>query len=219
MEELIDAGEITSTKGRSWKWIRIVERIFLGILAIGIVFKLMHLKGGGIMPFVGFSGLSFLYTTLFLFLINAKKSKGKIIALVIVSGVVLGMTTFSLMLKSMLWTGGDVMVFIGYLTALLGFSFLLIQRNGAILKSSAIKASTRLLVFGFFAIAFSFISPRTQFQYYMSDQASESLLNAFEDSYNNPNDKDKLELYDDLRKEHYDSINQQFYKTYTPPEQ
>ncbi|MFT7592461.1 MAG: hypothetical protein ACI9UJ_002398, partial [bacterium] len=54
MEELIDANEITTTKVRSWKWVRVIERILIVMLVIGVVFKLMHWKWADLMQILSF---------------------------------------------------------------------------------------------------------------------------------------------------------------------
>ncbi|MFT7592176.1 MAG: hypothetical protein ACI9UJ_002105, partial [bacterium] len=148
---------------------------------------------------------SLIYLALFPILIKAKKTRGIARAFIIISGIVLGITCFALMFKSMMWEGGDLMVLVGYIAVICGLAFHLFQRNGMVTKSSTSKASIRLLFFGILAIALCFVSPRAQFQFNMDNQASNNLLDAFEETYNDPGDEVKRDRYDKLRRQHRDS--------------
>lgn len=88
-----------------------------------------------------------------------------------------------------------------------GLVYIVIKAKGIAPLLSASKATLRLCVFGFIAIGLYHVNARQLFDFNHNYRASENLLDAFEDTYNYPNDRILHDRYMTLRKQHFDSIN------------
>jgi hypothetical protein len=86
---------------------KIAERICIILAVAGLLFKLMHWPGAGIMIVLGFSALSMIYFILGWLLFRARKSKATIWGLAIPAGFFLSTAVIGVMFKLQYWPGSS----------------------------------------------------------------------------------------------------------------
>lgn len=98
-----------------------IEKTFVVLAIIGVIFKLLDWPGSGIFMIISLTFLSMLYFPGAFYFFADKSMKRQNTPLSIVAGLVLSITTIGMLFRFMYWPGGAPILFIG----LVGIPFVL----------------------------------------------------------------------------------------------
>lgn len=106
-------------KPRNYKWVRIVERIFIGMAIVGLLLKIQHYPGHQILLAVGLSSLSLLYFLRAFFLRGTKSTLSKISA--VLSTLGRSILLVGVLFRIEHYPGAEVLLLVGLAALSLGF--------------------------------------------------------------------------------------------------
>lgn len=207
MNDIIDELEVGPKKKKAVKWVKITEIIGISLLASGLMFTEIHWFGGAELMLAGTLILAIVYAFFLVPSTRPALGSGRIKTFVIAASIVMALSLVGSLFKFFLWSMSESFLFAHYL-CLLGAVLMLFYRNrNAISLVHFKRFFPRYLIVSLIGLALSLIPARDLFRHKMGGDASEKLLNAFEDNYNNPGDRETSSRYNQLRKQHLDSIN------------
>ncbi len=93
------------------------EKVFASIFLVGLIFKLLHWPGAGVLIVISLSTLAFFYFPLAFYFFCDKQIKRQNLALSIISGFFLSIIPIGVMFKLQYWPGAQVQLLAGLFTA------------------------------------------------------------------------------------------------------
>jgi hypothetical protein len=113
---VILANSTTTDKPKSITTVR-TEKTLTILFLIGLIFKLLHWPGAGIILVISLSTIAMLYFPAAFYFFCDKVIKRQNLALSIISGLFLSLIPLGILFKIMYWPGGQMYLLIGSVTA------------------------------------------------------------------------------------------------------
>lgn len=139
------------------------EKTFAIIFIVGLIFKLLHWPGAGIILVISLSTTSMLYFPAAFYFFCDKIIKRQNLALSIVSGIFLSLIPLGILFKIMYWPGGQLYLLIGTVTApiILTIIYFLKSRTTEDLATYYKSMFARTIILTILTIIFYFIPTAT----------------------------------------------------------
>lgn len=115
----LDDFDAFDKKPRNFKWVRIAERIFIGMAIVGLLFKIQHYPGHQLLLAVGLSMLSLLYFIRAFFPSRRQSTLSKVSA--VFSNVGRAVLLVGVLFKMEHFPGASALLLVGLAVLSLGF--------------------------------------------------------------------------------------------------
>ena len=185
-----------------------LEKILWGLFIIGLLFKIMHWPGAGILTVFSLALVSMLYFYLGFALFNEVKLRNAFnkssytnlpklnLAFGIAFGISLSIITIGFLFKFMLWPGANFNLMIGLIAIVICLvAYLLLSKQNKV--SFAKQSFTRIIVIGIIGISFFFIQTDSIIDFYYQERPE--YAEALKKVIKHPENIEYRKALDDLR--------------------
>lgn len=188
-----------------------LEKILWGLFIVGLLFKIMHWPGAGIVTVFSLALVAMLYFYLGFALFNEVKLRNAFkkssytnlpklnLIFAIAFGISLSIITIGFLFKFMLWPGANFNLMIGLIALVICLvAYLLLNKQNKV--SFAKKSFTRVIAVGIIGVSFFFIKTNSIIDFYYQERPeyAEALKNMIKD----PDNIEYRKEFDRLREEH-----------------